>query len=500
MRRPPGNGTGLQGALAAAMLVALAGMTACTTVGPDYRRPQASVPAAYKAPAPWREARPSDAAVGGAWWTSFGDPVLDSLEQRALGDSPDLQAAVARLDQARAALGWVDSDTRPRVDLEARLGNERFSGNRPDQPGKVVFSYQAYRYLVPVVASYELDLWGRIRRVREAAAARVDATVAAERAVALSLSAEVALAYFGLRTVQAQVAIQHDAIDLRARTLKIVRARVQGGLASEWEAARADADLAETEAEAALLQRQAAELTHALAVLVGTPASTFEVPAGALPTARPSVPLGLPSDLLERRPDIAEAERELAARNAEIGVARAAYFPSVRLTGHAGVESARLDELVKPDSVLWAVFPTVSLPLLDGGRRKADVARAEAAHREYVAQYRRRLLAAFREVEDALAALDAMHAREVALTRGGESAGKAVKLSETRYRAGVAPLLDVLDSQRAQLVNARARVETAGQALGATVGLIRALGGGWQDGTAKSAPTAGSAAPRPERG
>lgn len=487
-------------ALVATFVAALAGVTACTTVGPDYRRPQASVPADYKAPAPWREARPSDATIGGAWWTAFGDPVLNTLEQRALGGSPDLQAAVARLDQARAALGWVEADTWPRVDLEARLGNERFSGNRPDQPGKVVFSYQAYRYLVPVVASYELDLWGRIRRVREAASARVDATVAAERAVALSLSAEVALTYFGLRTVQAQAALQHDAIDLRARTLKIVRARVQGGLASEWEAARADTDLAETEAAAALLQRQAAELTHALAVLVGEPASTFALPAGGLPTVRPAVPLGLPSDLLERRPDIAEAERELAARNAEIGVARAAYFPSVRLTGLAGVESARLDELVKPDSVLWAVFPTVSLPLLDGGRRKADVARAEAAHREHVAQYRQRLLVAFREVEDALAALDAMHAREVALTRGGDSAGKAVKLSETRYRAGVAPLLDVLDSQRAQLVNAQARVETAGQALGATVGLIRALGGGWQDGAASRPRTEGTAPPRPERG
>lgn len=460
-------------------LCALLLCAGCASVGPDYRRPATESPAAFKAQAPWRAAAPLDDRTRGPWWKLFADPVLDDLEARALAQSPDLQVMVARLDQARAALGWVEADQLPQIGVEARAGKERFSGNRPDQPGKVVLTYSAYRYVVPVVASYEVDLWGRVRRAREAAKARVESTLAAEQGARLSLTADVALAYFGLRTVDTQLGLQREAVVVRQRTRDIVRARVRGGLASEWESARSEADLAQSEAELSVFQRRRDELENALAVLVGAVPSDFKVPSGGTDFSTPEVPAGLPSDLLERRPDVAEAERELAARNAEIGVARAAYFPSIRLTGVAGFESARLDEIVRADSLIWSLFPSLSVPLVDGGRRKAETARAEAAYRENAARYRQRILVAFREVEDALSALAALTERSQALVRGGDHARKAVRLSDIRYRAGIAPLVEMLDSQRAQLDNAQAQAELTGQRLGATVGLIRALGGGW---------------------
>lgn len=233
--------------------VAMAG--ACTTVGPDYRRPAESIPVAFKEQGPWREARPADDSTRGDWWRMFGDATLDDLEQRGLASNPGLLAMAARVDQARAAAGFARAEQLPNVTLDARAGRERFSGNRPDQPGKVVFEYEARRYLVPATMSYEVGLWGRMRRANQAAAARLEASQAAWHVARLALAADIANTYFALRTLEAEERLLRDAIDLRQRTAGLVAARKRGGLASDLDLARTATELAAAEAEVAVVLR-----------------------------------------------------------------------------------------------------------------------------------------------------------------------------------------------------------------------------------------------------
>lgn len=474
-------------------LLVPAALAACTTVGPDYRRPDGTIPVAWQSPSPWREAKPQDALSRDGWWRMFGDASLDALEAQALAGSPRLEAMAARVAQVRALAGVAEAEASVRVDAEVDAGAQRFSGNRPDQPGKEVVAYRTNRFLTPVVASYELDLWGRVRRLREAAKARVEGAEAAQAAARLALTAEVAHAWFMVQAVDRDRDLIREGITVRRRARELVAKRVAGGVATPADLARVDSEIATLQSDEVAAGAMRTNLVHALAVLVGAAPEQFALPASAAVAVPPAVPLGTPSDLLERRPDVAEAERDLAARNADIGVARAAWYPTVRLIGGAGLEATSAGDLVRSESVFWSLFPSLQVPLVDGGRRDAQLARVQAAYRENAALYRGRLLQAFREVEDALTTLRALDERAGHAATAVTEAERALRISEARYRGGLATYLEVADGQRLVLGARRGEAQVRAERFAATVALVRALGGGWSA-TDPSATAAGPAA------
>ena len=488
-------------------LAGLAGLTlAGCTLGPQYARPQATVPAGFKEAGLLKAAVPADQLPKGAWWTVFADPELNALQEQAQRNSPRLQAAAARVDQARALAGVVDANAWPTLELVPIASRYRVSGNRPDQPSKVPGNteYTTDRFVLPLYASYEVDLWGKLRRQRESASARVEASQAAYGTVLLTLQAEIAQTYFALRAAREDLRILVNNLELRRKALDLVAARIRSGLATEFDLARLEAEVATTQGELEAAARRSVELQYALAVLVGETPESFALTEQPLSpaSAPPEIPVGLPSDLLERRPDVAEAERLLIARNAEIGVAETAFFPSIKLTGAAGFESAELSDLLDGDSAIWALAGSLTQPLFDGGRNRANLERAQAVWRENVALYRDRLLVAFREVDDALAGLRYLEAQHAALSRAVASAEKAERLATSRYRSGLSLVLDVIDAQRVRLQTERQRLQTTTQRMLVSVALVRALGGGWSDvpsdpGNPERAPAA-SATPVPQ--
>jgi outer membrane protein, multidrug efflux system len=474
--------TSLPGAGGCLVLLGTLLLAACNPVGPDYRRPVSDVPPAFKEAGPWRSAVPRDEATKGKWWAIFRDPVLDDLQARAQAGSPRLQAAVARVEQARAIAGSTYANALPTVELAPDVARYRVSGNRPDQPSKVPGNeeYTTDRVRLPLYASYEVDLWGRLRRASESADARVAASQAAYANVLLGLEGEVAQNYFLLRTAEEELRILQDNLELRRRARDLVAAKVRNGLAVPLDLARVETEVSFTEADMQVVARRRAELEHALAVLVGEAPERFALEQGSLAAVPPVVPVGLPADLLERRPDVAEAERLLAARNAEIGIAHAAFFPAIRLTGAIGYESAELSDLLDGDSLIWSMAAGLVQPLFDGGRLRANRERAEAAFRENLALYRERLLVAFREVEDALAALRYLDGQHGSIDVAVASAQRAEQLAQARYRAGLVTVLEVVDAQRTRLLAERQRAAVLNQQLLASVALVKALGGGWQ--------------------
>jgi multidrug efflux system outer membrane protein len=308
----------------------------------------------------------------------------------------------------------------------------------------------------------------------------VAASEAAYANVLLGLEGEVAQNYFLLRTAEEEVRILQDNLELRRRARDLVAAKVRNGLAGPLDLARVETEVSFTEADLQVVGRRRAELEHALAVLVGEAPERFALEQGSLAAVPPVVPVGLPADLLERRPDVAEAERLLAARNAEIGIAQAAFFPAIRLTGAIGYESAELSDLLDGDSLIWSMAAGLVQPLFDGGRLRANRERAEAAFRENLALYRERLLVAFREVEDALAALRYLDDQHGSIDAAVASAQRAEQLAQARYRAGLVTVLEVVDAQRTRLLAERQRAAVLNQQLLASVALVKALGGGWQ--------------------
>jgi len=439
------------------------------------------VPASYREAGPWREALPQDAVAKGAWWELFGDPVLDDLQRRAHAASPRLQAAAARVEQARALAGLASATTLPIVELAPDAARFRVSRNRPDQPSKVPGNteFETNRFRLPLYASYEVDLWGKLKRQLQAADARVAASEAAYYTVLLGLEGEITGAYFSLRATEDDLRIINDNLDLRRKARDLVVARKRNGLATDFDVARIDTEVSLAQSEAQAAARRRAETEHALAVLLGEAPERFTLSAERRPLQTPAIPLGLPSDLLERRTDVAEAERLLAARNAEIGVARAAFFPSIRLFGAAGFESAQFSDLLNSDSAIWALAASLAQPLFDGGRLRANRARAEAAWQENLALYRERLLVAFREVDDALAGLRYLSDQQQSIGEAVASARRAEQLAGARYRNGLVTVLDVIDAQRSRLQTERQRNLVSYQQLLASVALVKALGGGW---------------------
>lgn len=454
------------------------GSAALPSVGPDYQRPELPRPPAWRdveTGGSWKTAEPADTLPRGAWWMLFEDPVLDELEMRALAANQDLRAAAARVDQARAAAGLARSGYWPQVAIEGGVAREQSSRTTDNVlPDTLTTTYRS-----PLVAAWEIDVFGRVRRLSESARATAAASEATFESVRLSLTAEVAANYFALRAADRELALLEDTVQLRRRALELAAARVRGGTAADLDAARAETELATAEAERAAFASDQATLKHALAVLVGEPASEFALPTLAAAPTVPLVPAGLPSDLLERRPDVAAAERRLAAANARIGVAKAAFFPALSLTGAAGYASAELSQLTESDSRIWSLGPQLYLPIFQGGRNRANLARSRAAYEEAVAAFRQRVLVAVREVQDALTASRLIGEEAAAQERALAAARRAQRLAQTRYDAGYVSYLEVIDAQRTALAAERETVRLIGRRLNAKVALIKALGGGW---------------------
>lgn len=455
----------------------------CMQAGKDYVRPPATAPAAFVEAGPWKEAAPGDAIARGNWWEIFQDPVLNRLEEEARASSPRLQAAAARVEQARAILGYAGAGRLPTLELAPDASRYAVSGHRPDQPEKVPgnHEYTTSRFRLPLYASYEVDLWGKVSRQLESAGKRMEASVAAYHTVLLTLQGDVAQTYFQLRAADEEVALLGRGIELRLRARDLVAARKRGGLASELDLARVETELAMIEADAHAAERRRNELQHAMAVLVGTLPGRLTLEPATVASQLPSIPTGLPADLLERRPDVAEAERLLAARNADIGVARAAMFPSIRLTGGYGFESAELSDLLDRESQIWSLGVSLAQPVFDGGRMRANVDRARAQYAENLAAYRERLLVAFKEVETSLAALRILDRQHESQLRAVNSAERAERLATSRYKTGLTNVLELVDAQRTRLLVERVRLQVRQQQMLASVTLIRALGGGWED-------------------
>jgi multidrug efflux system outer membrane protein len=453
------------------------------TVGPDYRAPVAEqiAPADWH----WKPAEPGDAMPKGEWWRLFNDPVLNGLETNALAGNQNLRAAVARVDQARAAARITRSQFFPELSLDPSLNRERYSGNQPLPFPVRLRPVYLDTYNVPLDLSYEVDLWGRVRRSFESARSQAQATAADTENILLTLTADVAANYFLLRALDAETSAVSRTLQSREDTVRILQARFEAGTVPEIDVAQAKSDLGVTRADLADVQRQRAETLDALAVLCGQMASTFSVAESPLTGAPPAVPAGLPSSVLERRPDVAAAERTLASKNAEIGAARAAYFPVVRLTGQGGFLSGRASDLFTMDSLTFAYGPGVSLPLFTGGRTKAQVAQAGYAYQEALANYHQTALTAFKEVEDSLAEITLYAKQADAVVDALASAHRATELTRARYEAGALTELEVVISQRSELQLERQAAQIAGSRYAATTRLVKALGGGW-DGVEKA--------------
>lgn len=464
-------------------LVPILALGGCRTVGPGFTPPQVEASGAFKHVAAPGAAVALPLPAVEAWWTIFSDPVLNDLESGALAQNPTLAASVARVEEARARIGVTRADTQLAVTASgtSRLAGESAERTLPVPGRPVTYRDRGDTYRAAIDASFELDLWGRVKRSLESAEAQLTASEADQRAVRLILTSDLAQAYFTTRTLDTTAAVLARTLAVRRDAVDVLRVRAESGISPELDLNRARTEVATLEADLADVQRRREQAVNALAVLTGKPPASF-VFSEASPTASmvlPVVPAGLPSSLLQRRPDLAASEALLHARTAEIGVAEAAKFPVIRLTGGAGFESADLGSLLGRPSQFWQIGPSVAAPLFDGGRIRANVSAAQSRVDAALADYRQRALVAFREVEDALVDLRQQAVQAEAQARAAESAQTVVQLAGVRYERGFATYLDVVDAQRTLLQIERARAELDGARRASTVRLIRALGGGW---------------------
>jgi multidrug efflux pump len=484
---PNGPALGTAGAVVGILLLASvlspsSAQAGILTVGPDYKPPTNSFPENYKAMelGNWKEGRPLDSVPKGIWWEVFHDTNLNELESQALGANQTLKAAIARVDQARATARVARADLLPSLNLDPSYNRQRYSPNQAPSYGPLT----ANTWQTPLDLSYEIDLWGRVRRGFESARADAQGSLAAFDNVLLTLQADVAENYFKLRSLDAEIATVTGTVDLRKEQVRLVRSRFNGGIGNDLDIARAETELATTEAEAASLEQSRAELENGIAILVGSNPSSFHLAAetaGNWNPPTPEIPAGLPSDLLERRPDIAQAERQLASANARIGVAKAAFFPVLTLTGSGGYLSADVDSLFNWNSRTWSIGPSLSLPIFAGGRNKANYQRSKSVFEESVANYRQQVLVAFGEVEDSLSGIRHLADQSSAQQRAVKHARRAVDLATDRYRSGIVSYIEVVDASRDALQAERGNAQLAGERLIADVQLIKALGGGWNN-------------------
>ena len=471
----------------AAALAVAALLSACGTVGKDFVAPKGIDTPAFRhaAAGPANQA----ARLPAAWWTVFGDKALDQLEQRALRDNPNVRAAAQRLVQAQAQLGVTRASQLPTVGVSAGVANTRTSA---ESPMGATFGHQSIKgneFSVGANFSYELDLWGRVRRAVEAADAQALAAQDGRDGVMLMLSGQVAATYWQLRGLDADIAILNDALATRRESQQLIEARFNAGLSNELDVSRTRIERANAEADIQEAQRQRNTLEHALAVLVGaSPSQPVVTPAAgtALPQP-PAIPVGLPASLLGQRPDLAASVATLKAFNAQVGVAEGAYYPSLSLTGNFGYASETLSNLAKGSARQFSFGPlALSLPVFEGGRIEANVKLAKARYDEAVANHEGRLLTALREVEDALSDVQQRQKQGDVQVQAQQAAARAVQVAQARFDRGVSTYLDVTDAQRSALAADRAAAQIRTQRLLAAVSVARALGGGWQQGQAEA--------------
>jgi multidrug efflux system outer membrane protein len=476
-----------------AVAVALAATLAACSFAPKYERPPAELPQA------WRSAPDGTPAPGDRWWRLFDDPVLDKLVDEALANNQDLAIAVARVDEARALAGVVASQQYPSVTGNAGADRSRTS-SRTDFffPGVPVY---VTNYRATLDVYYELDLWGRLRNATAAARADMLATEAARDTVRIALASEVVRSYAALRAFDEQIAATQRALELRTDALQIERSRAAAGLISELDVRQLEGEVAAARALLPALERARAAEEGAAAVLLGrSPRAIIDetvARASGPDTREPAivVPPGLPSELLLRRPDLFEVEQRLLAANARIGVARAAFFPQISLTGYLGTEAGSLSNLFTGPAGIWQVAAGLTQPIFQGGRLFAEADAVEARQRQVVAQYQKTIQNAFREVRDAINAQ--ARAREVYAAEGArvEAQREALKLAAARYRAGLVNLLVPIDAERRLLDAELNRIDALRVQRAAVADLVRALGGGW---TAPEDPSRTGAAPDPQ--
>lgn len=446
--------------------------------------PEVPMSTAFKeARGPWVEAGSSTAApiAFDGWWKSYGDPELDALQQRLVENSPDLASALARYQQAKAATDSLRSAQSPTLNSSLNGQRDRQSERRPLRVLGPTSPDWYNSAILGLDLSYEVDLWGRISQQVRAGLASERAAAADLAAARLALQAQLADSLLQLRGLDRDNALLADAEEAYTRAFDLISRRHQAGIASGLDQARAEGQLESARSQRRQSQAQRAVLEHAIAALVGANASSFRIePAASQPLAMPVVPTGLPSTLLERRPDIAAAQQRVVAATATLGVAKTAFFPSVMLSAQGGFQSSDFGRFLEAPNLFWAIGPTLAYNLFDGGRRKAEEARAAAALDESAQRYRGTVLAAFQQVEDQLVLLDRYGEALESENKSVEAAERSLALATNRYRAGAAAYLEVVTSQTAGLQARRSAVDLATRQRRATVALVRALGGGWQ--------------------
>ncbi|MGD0281701.1 MAG: efflux transporter outer membrane subunit [Dissulfurispiraceae bacterium] len=452
---------------------ALALFTSCT-VGPDYVRPTAMAPSAYKEADGWKVAQPKDNCIRGAWWEIFNDPQLSALEEQVNISNQNIIAAEAQFREARALVQQARAGYFPTVTAGASFTRTRSKVASGTGSSSGVSDYQ-----LPVDVSWEPDVWGRVRRTVEASQANAQASAADLGATQLSVQGELAQDYFQLRTLDAQRQLLDATVINYRKSLDLTKYLYAQGVDSSADVLQAETQLKTTEAQAIDVGVQRAQMEHAIALLAGKPASDFSIPVAPLSAVPPAIPVGMPSELLERRPDIAAAERLAASANAQIGVAESAFYPNITLSASGGFASSDISKWLTWPSRFWAIGSAISETVFDAGLRHAMTEQARAAYDASVASYRQAVLTGFQEVEDNLAALRILEQEARVQDEAVKAARQSVALITNQYKAGTVSYLNVIVAQSAELANQNTAINILGRRMSASVLLIKALGGGW---------------------
>ena len=462
---------------AAAILAAL--VAGCASP-PRYDPPKPDLPVAWKIEAPFRESAPNDAAPKGRWWERFGDAKLNELVGQALAGSPTLAVAGLRLVQARASYGVAASQMYPQVGLFTRYNRFRITENRPlSNNAAPNFSTTQNDFTFGLTASYEVDVGARVSSLVSGASASIEQSTADLENVRLLLVADLATAYFNLRQTDVELGVLASSIDLQRRSLDLAQTRHQLGAGTGLDVAQQQALIDTTLTQVDVLKRQRAQFEHAIATLVAVPAPVFAIAAEPRDMKPPAIPVGVPSDILERRPDVAAAERAMAAANAQIGVANAAFYPSVTLGATAGQESRVFETLLRSPSLIWSLGVSLLQPIFDAGRAQSNVDFAKAGYEITVQNYRRVVLAAMQEAEDGIVGLAALDRATTQARVAVDSARRTLELVNARFEGGIAGPLEVITAQQNLLNSERLASQLVGQRLLTSVFLVKALGGDW---------------------
>jgi multidrug efflux system outer membrane protein len=480
LRRACLTGPRTKDVVRAALLLAAVILFVGCSVGPNYKRPSAPSAIKWDVTEPWRESVPRDAIPKGQWWAVFHDEDLNALETQALAANQTLKVSIARLEQARATAAIQVATLFPTLSTSPGVTRQRLSGNRPTNGVPITLKPVTQNtFVVPFTVSYEVDLFGRRRRSIEAAEASYQANAADVENVRLLVTSQLAGDYFNLRELDSELQILTRTVEALQKGLDLVNSRHSGGVASGLDVAQEETLLNTTRTQAVLLQQQRKQFEDAIAVLVGQPAPDFHVALRALNAEPPSLDAGLPSDLLERRPDIAEAERQMAVANAQIGVAQAAYYPSLPLFAQGGWQAGDIAKLANASSAFWALGANVAQDIFTGGARRAQLQFARAGYDANVAGYRQTVLAAFQEVQDEITGLSVLIQAQQSQQLAVDAARRTLDISTSRYSGGLVSYLDVVTAQQNLLTDEQELAVIQGQRLVSSVLLVKALGGGW---------------------